>query len=340
MSSCSGILILQVSEVTTLRKPRLSVKEQIQHMKEQGIKFTIMTEDEACDYLENNTYYFKLKEYAKLFDKRPARDSERFDQYINLEFAYLVDLSKIDSYLRKLILRIALDIEHYLKAKLISDFNKTDSDGYKIVEEFIACDPDHYESEFKSKEKGKACSNLVNKYRNDFAIWNIIEVLSFGDFTELFNFFYSKYATQLYKKDYSPYKYLINPVRILRNAAAHNNCLISSLARPYVSPEEMNTNHEISRLLGDNHIKGKTVQTNLKRPLVHDFCVLLYLYCKLAPLNAQEYVLKEVNDLFVVRMAWHKEYYTNHAVLLSAYNFTKNYINLLQYLSDCAKKSS
>lgn len=323
-----------------MRKPRLSVEQQIAHMKEQGIKFNIMSEEEALAYLENNTYYFKLKEYAKLFDKKEPKAEEEIAQYLNLEFAYLVDLSKIDSYLRKIILKISLDIEHYLKAKLISDFNKTDSDGYQIIDEFLACNPEHYEAEFNSKEYGKACSNLVHKYRNDFAIWNIIEVLSFGDFTELFNFFYSKYALQIYKKDYSPYKYLINPVRILRNAAAHNNCLISSLARPYVSPAEMNTNHDIARLLGNNGIRGKTVQTNLNRPLVHDFCVLLYLYCKLAPANAQEYALREVNDLFAIRMPRHKEYYANNTILVSAYNFTKRYIELLRFLLDSSKTFS
>jgi len=308
-------------------------------MKAQGIKFTITNEEQACAYLENNTYYFKIKEYAKLFPKRQKRDNEEFDQYINLEFAYLVDLSIIDSCLRKIILKIALDIEHYLKTRLISDFNKTDSDGYEIVKEFISFNPEHYQNEWATKEHGKACSNLVKKYKDDFAIWNVIEVLSFGDFTAFFHYFYSQYATQIYKKDYFPYEYLINPVRILRNAAAHNNCLISSLARPYTAPEEFNINHDIGRLLGKHGFKGKTLSTNISKPLVHDFCVLLYLYCKLSPTSAQEYVLFEVNDLFVGRMIKHKEYYTNNAILLSVYNFTKKYIDLLRYLLDSSKKS-
>lgn len=45
---------------------KLSVNEQIEHMKSKGIKFSILDEDYADKFLSNNNYYFKLKAYGRL----------------------------------------------------------------------------------------------------------------------------------------------------------------------------------------------------------------------------------------------------------------------------------
>ena len=39
------------------QKPKLSVPQQIEHMKAQGIRFSVMTEEDAAKYLEINTYF-------------------------------------------------------------------------------------------------------------------------------------------------------------------------------------------------------------------------------------------------------------------------------------------
>lgn len=235
-------------------------------MKAQGIRFSVMTEEDAAKYLEINTYYFKIKVYAKLYEKYTDKaDSDRYGKYIDLDFAYLRDLATIDSYLRKHIFQITLDIEHYLKAALLRDFNRSNEDGYGIVKDFIARNPEHYEREFSQKRFGKACSNMVQKYDGHFSLWNIIEVLNFGDFQELYKFFYMRNGTSLFptnkKLQSGPFSYLINPVRILRNAAAHNNCLPNSLKTPYISPDKFNQNPEVSAFLGSHGIKNRTLNT-------------------------------------------------------------------------------
>lgn len=310
-----------------MRKPRLSVEEQIQHMKEQGIRFDITNEEQAINYLRNNTYYFKLKAYGKLYDR--YKDPEKADKYINLDFACLQDLSVIDANIRKLILKISLDIEHYLHTALIRDFNRTKDDGYTIVDEFLCMNPEHYRAFFNQNREGKACSNLIRKFEGNFALWNVVEVLGLGDFQQLYAYFYSKYGDALYGRNRGPYQYLINPMRVLRNAAAHNNCLINNLITPYVAPDRFNNNPEVASYFGRKGIKNTTLQTNMSKPLIHDFCVMLYLYHLVAPANAQIYMFGEIDDLFVNRMRKRAEYYQTNSVLLSAYNFLNQAIETL-----------
>ena len=301
-----------------MRKPRLSIQEQVEHMKSQGIQFQCMSEMEAAEYLEESTYYFKIKAYAKLFDK--YLKPEKNNQYINLDFAYLVDLSIIDAGIRRLIMKLSLDIEHYLKVALLRDFNKTSSDGYTLIEKFISFNRKHFDDEMKGKREGKACSNLILQYEGEFAIWNFVEVIAFRDFQELYNYFYSLHGIELHGTQNGPYKHLIYPVRILRNAAAHNNCLINSLRIPYVSQEKFNNNPQVAAYLG-HYINNKTLNTNLSKPFIHDFCVMLYLYCLLAPKRARVHMLGEVKDYFETRVIKHQGYYEKNPTLVSAYNF-------------------
>ena len=63
------------------RKEKLNITEQIKHMCDKGIQFNIEDEEFAADYLTNNTYYFKLKAYEKLYNKSPSGPNK--DKYIN-----------------------------------------------------------------------------------------------------------------------------------------------------------------------------------------------------------------------------------------------------------------
>ena len=115
-------------------KPRLSLDEQIQHLKDKGILFNIMDEDFAKQYLRYNNYY-KLTSFRKNYDKHPGGENE--GKYINLEFAYLVDMSIIDMRLRYRVVEMALDIEHHTKLQLLRKMDEYDEDGYQIVKDYI-----------------------------------------------------------------------------------------------------------------------------------------------------------------------------------------------------------
>ena len=323
------MLYLEVSLMDCTQKGKLDIAGQILHMESKGIQFNIEDKEFAAEYLKNNTYYFKLKAYEKLYNKFPSGDNE--GKYINLEFAYLRDLATIDSLLRKRILSIAIDIEHYLKVKLLNDFNVSPEDGYDIIQELFSRDKDHFDNEIETKLRGRTCSDLVKKYKDGFAIWNFVEITSFKDFSDLYALFYTRNCTQ-FCKDKRPekfkgeYYYLINPVRLLRNAAAHNNCLLIGLNK---SPnDDFNFEHKVSQFLSQKGIKNTSLNKQLSKPIIHDFCVMLYLYSKVAPKSAQEHTYGELKELFEGRIIKNKDYYKNNSLIVSVYEFMLKVINI------------
>ena len=50
-------------------KPILNIDEMIEHMKEKGIKFNIISENEAKKFLSESNYYMKLASYRKNYPK-------------------------------------------------------------------------------------------------------------------------------------------------------------------------------------------------------------------------------------------------------------------------------
>lgn len=300
-----------------MRKQKLSIEEQIKHMKSRGITFNHISEEQAEGFLIHNTYYFKLKAYAKNYDK--YHSAENMDRYINLDFSYLQDLSTIDAHLRKLIFKMSLDLEHFLKVKMLNDFINTDEDGYKIIERFFSIFP-NLKNELVEKQKSSTCSALINKNKDDWALWNIVEVLSFRHFIDLYQLFYSTYT---FKDSYGN---MLMSIRLLRNAAAHNNCLINNLRPPFereITPN-WHVNSEMAKIPG---IKSKTLSKKMVNPVIHDFVVLLYVYYKVVGKETREKGFSEIHDLFSKRMVKHGDYYKSNEVILSSYRFTKKIVD-------------
>ena len=99
----------------TLLKP----SELVDSMEKRGITFNITSKKSAIHFLNEHNYYFKLAAYRANYDKYPMGQLK--GKYINLDFAYLQELSTIDMHLRYLILKMCLDIEHQTKVLLIHD---------------------------------------------------------------------------------------------------------------------------------------------------------------------------------------------------------------------------
>lgn len=305
-------------------RKKLSINEQINHMKyEKGIKFNIVNEIEAKKFLEDNTYYFKIKSYAKNYDK--YMNGHNKNKYVNLEFAYLKELSTIDMHFRGFVLRMTLNIEHYLKTKLIKDCaNNDNEDGYNIVQELFLAKPYILDKINQSKfRKNSASYDLINKYHDNFAIWNIVEVLDFGSFINLYKLYYTKYETEGSMHDY------LWSVNFLRNAAAHNNCLLNSLKTPY--SKTITPNQKITYFLSQiDGISREARREKMQNPIIHDFVVSLIVFSQVVTSDGvKRNTLNDLKTLLNNRMTDNKEYFENNQLILSYYFFIKIIVDYL-----------
>lgn len=312
-----------------MRKQKLTIDGQIDHMKnKKGIQFNIVNEDEAKDFLTNNNYYFKIKSYAKNYEKHVGGKND--GKYINLEFAYLQEMSTIDMYFRRMIIKLTLDTEHFLKTQLLKDFSMNNKEnGYDIIDEFLERHPKAKENlDRKAKVKNSACYDLISKYsREDFAIWNIVEVLSFGDFTKLYKMYYEKYETKG-----SMEKYLWS-VNFLRNAAAHNNCLLNSLRTPY--SKEITPNKNVMNFLSKiEGISREARGSKMKNPVIHDFVVTLFVFYNVVTSKGIKiHTIEELKDLVDNRMLKRREFFEDNQLIVSNYTFVKKIIDYFYELS-------
>ena len=175
--------IIPADNAHTTLPPKLSIPQQIEHMKKKGISFELYKETAARTFLAEHNYYFKLKAYAHNFER--YKDPEKDNRYINLDFAHLVDLSKIDAEFRKIILSMCLDLEHYLKVRMLNHCTMIDEDGYEIVNRLFAMQPD-LKDEIEKKVNTSTCHQIVAKRKDAWSIWSIVELISFGPFIDLY----------------------------------------------------------------------------------------------------------------------------------------------------------
>jgi hypothetical protein len=109
-------------------------------MESNGIRFDLCTKEEAAKYLRVKTFLFKIKAFDKNFDRWRLPNGE-LGKYLDLDFAYLVELSRLDRDLRFFVIHAALDVEHYLKVHLNKSLmNDRSIDPYGVISDFFDFD--------------------------------------------------------------------------------------------------------------------------------------------------------------------------------------------------------
>ena len=299
------------------RKPKLTIPQQVEYMDyDCGIKFNICSKEEAVKFLEESTYFFKVKAFAKNYDKKDGK-------YMDLDFAYLKELSTLDMYLRKEILNIALDVEHYLKVWLIRDLSGRDeADGYSIIEKFFQYNPNIKEN-IEIKSQKSVCKDLSEALKEKgYALWNVVELLSFGDFCELYYLYCREYHVKSKVHD------LLLSVKCIRNAAAHNNCLLNSLKQPYT--KEIAKTVSLNTTLAKMKFTARTLDKKLANPVAHDFAALLVAYDKIVVSNySKQRTYRRLKAFFEGRMILRKDYFIKNSNIVSYYEFAKKIIDFL-----------
>lgn len=309
-------------EETDKKRPKLTIPRQIEYMRdEKGIKFNLVTEDSAAEFLRKNNYYFKLKAFEKNYEKYAS--GENAGKYFDLEFAYLQELSTLDMYLREQILSMTLDIEHYFKVRLLNDISENNGeDGYSIVEKFFACQPDILQG-IQDKRKNSYCEDLIRKYADAFAVWNVVEILSFGDLLELSALYYATAPN----REPAPNIGNLRVVKFLRNAAAHNNCLINNLRDN--SGQGFPQNREANTFVGKiPDISNKVRIKKMGNRFIHDFVTMLCCFHTIVSSDkVKQHQMQKIKGLLDGRFTKHSEYFSKNQLLVSNYEFSKKVVD-------------
>lgn len=306
-----------------INKPKLTSVQLINKMNaEKGITINYLTETQAVEYLQDKNNYMRLASYRKNYDKDFSNTKYKY-----LDFSYLIELSTIDMYLRHHVMKMCINIEHQLKIHLLKDLEGSDCDGYNIVNDFL--DNNHYIIEnIKRKSSSTYTGELINNYfefvyvldndelkleilKVDCPVWVFLEIISFGDFIKFYEFYYNKHS----KVD-KHFISILSSVKSIRNACAHNNCILYNLRPANTIPNKIITNYvsDIDSISKDQRKK------KLSSRIVYELVCLIYTYDKVVGNESKGYY-SELKYFTENRLTQHRHYFDKNDLIKSTYNF-------------------
>ena len=327
----SGILIAVMSNACT--KPSQTASQLIQKMKnEKGITFRYISEADAERYLLDINNYLRTASYRKNYQK--YMNGSKKGTYIRLDFAYLKELSTLDFHFRRTVVQMCLAIEHDIKITMLKYMEQTHTaDSYKIVEDFINNNP-YILKKLEAAVYSPFTADLFQKYftvqsvfnpntnknenkivaYDDCPLWVFFEFITFGDLLKLYRFFYSLNQTRppISEK-------LLNIIKSLRNACAHNNCVLANM-KPRTSSVPPEISQYVARI---KTISASQRQKKLTCRPILEFVALLYVYKKIVSTNIQAHGMSEIKELFFKRFPRNWRYFISNDLLKSNYLFTR-----------------
>lgn len=322
----------------TRRKKWLTPLEQVDHLKSKGVKFELISEVDAISYLEKNSNYFRLRAYRTGFPR--VNEGKRAGEYANLDFMMLVDLSIIDMRLRYELLPITLDIEHFAKVRLLKKLEEHREDGYQVVQDFLSTydkvKPDgtisnRVKSDIEQGMSSPYVRDLIEKYADyDYPVWAFIEVISFGTF----NYFYRFCGNRFGDKDMIDQFYLLQSVKSLRNACAHNNCIINDLKAG--EPQYPPRNSVSEAVAGIPHIGSGQRKAKLSNDRIQQIVTALYVHTLLASPGVIKHRAETLAS-FVDRMNRNINYYAGNLQIKTTFEFLGKVIKAWFPLESCVE---
>lgn len=242
----------------------------IERLEKMNISFNGINKSLAQTIIETEYPYYKLIEYSSLYEKYTTTNKK--GKFINLDFEHLYSLAKIDEEFSNIILCEFLELERTIKAIILSKKIKYNIPS-NVVEEYVSLDEEYLNHVYRFENR-----QVLLKYENvslkGMTIEQFLDVIQFGTLEKFYNYLYKTYfaASEKY------YGYYISSAYKLRNIVAHYEALISQLNKNKKSGTQ-----EVSSFLGNNGVNHKTLKTNMSKPIVLDYCNMLYLYYLLQP---------------------------------------------------------
>ena len=229
----------------------LTSAQLVEHLKSRGVTFTPCSEADAARYLDNDNNYLRTASYRKLYPRQ--LEGGHVGDYVNLDFGSLVALSSLDRQLRETFLAISVDVEHFARVKVLRRAVAEGENGYDIVRDFYASLNHKREHSIKGdlarrsrddEDRDAYAGDLIAHYRDDMPVWVLMEVVEFGTLLTFYKFCAERWDDTEMEQEH----YVLKSVKALRNATAHNHCVINGFAAGAPAPD-YHTNALITRAL-------------------------------------------------------------------------------------------
>ena len=306
----------------------LPLNKMVDNLKNKNIKFNYVKEENAENYLRFNNNYFNLTSYKNNFEKYYIR-GEFVNKYIDLDFAYLIDLAVIDYRLRRLLFAMIIDIEHYLKLRILNQIENIDEeDGYIIVNKFLEKDfndlkyPKKVHKSIIKRYKDTYNKRIYSKYdfKEDELIQNIpiyefLEIITMGELIHFYDFYTKEYDLRKENKNV----FILTEIVKLRNAVCHNSPILCDLD---MKDSRYNYDNKIRIYLKRCYINLDVINNKLNNSRIRQITYTLFMFLEVVTSDGiKKQIRNELLNLFYKRIPLHKEYYKNNSLLKSIYEY-------------------
>jgi len=330
-------------ETNQYLRPMMKISEMVPYLKEKNIKFEKMSEKDAEKYLRYNNNYYNVTAYKHNFE-RYVIDGKFVDKFIDLDFAYLKDLAIIDHRTRLVLFKMTIDIEHYLKIRILNLIEDIEQeDGYRIVNMYLEKDfndekfPKKVHKSIFKKVGSSYYDKVFSKYDIDkdkklenIPIWEFLEIITFGDLVNFYEFFAKEYNLDKEIKNIFIFREIVK----LRNAVAHNSCILCDLDK---KDNTFAPDYKILAYLNNCNIRKDTRDNKLSNSRIRQMTYTLYMFNEIVTSKGiKKNIIEDINNLFYGRINSHKEYYNNNELLKSIYTYFDKIIKKY-YSSDIDK---
>ncbi|WP_161522188.1 Abi family protein [Bifidobacterium aemilianum] len=286
-----------------------TIQEQLDCLESHGITFGLVSKREATRFLTDHTYFFKLKSYENNYNRIPATQSDSY-RYENLDFAYLQELSLLDTVLKHHVASLCLDIEYGMKIKL----NKLliDNENRNLGDQCIS----HYFfgrnlSAIVNKHQNPYTDDLVAACNGNYKVWHLWELL---DFNAQIGLHHAYYEVTKQKDTMNNWLFITHK---LRNAVVHGNCLLTNVSCPSESMRSRRkADWEVSKpalkMCGkkwQSSTHATALQKSLDYLVVNNYAAALLCHLKLV--NSPEVIERTCERMneFIERICLHKDDY-------------------------------
>jgi abortive infection bacteriophage resistance protein len=276
----------------------LTTAQQVELLKQDGVKFTLCSEQDAYEYLRNYYGYAKLKAYFPLFARHLS--GAREGQFINLEFEQLKLVARLDDQLRQVMLPMTLGIEQFHKEQLLVRMQDAREDDALILKEYLASLTEDrrahrikdYETTRQNLEKAEGLS-LPSLYEGEVPITDFLNYITFGTLIDVTRFCANRWSD----KALLQLHYDLKDIKATRNSCAHSATIIGAFA--YRSQDKLVLSNEVKKALATAVISKRSRDKWMRCKPIKQIAATLIIFNSLVPPgDRRNLFLERLRDLF------------------------------------------